>query len=80
MRLRRDRAGYQVAGGPGYRLKQARNLRDLAYARKDIEKAAQEMKMTVSDPVWIDVSEDVPGSGPFPKQVKAKLFNSPRVT
>ena len=54
--------------------KQARNLRDLAYARKDLDKAAQEMKMTVSTPVWIDMSEDQPDSGPFPGPIKAKLF------
>ena len=54
--------------------KQARNLRDLAYARKDVDKAAQEMKMTVSNPVWIDMSEDQPDSGPFPGPIKAKLF------
>jgi peptidyl-prolyl cis-trans isomerase D len=54
--------------------KQMRNLRDLAYARKDVEKAAGEMKMKASERVWIDMSEDQPGSGPFPKQVKAKLF------
>jgi peptidyl-prolyl cis-trans isomerase D len=53
--------------------KQARNLRDLAYARKDIAKAANDMKMTVPDPVWITMSEDRPDS-PFPEQVKAKLF------
>ena len=51
--------------------KQARNLRDLAYARKDIDKAALEMKMKVSDPVWIAMSEDQP---PFPEPIKAKLF------
>jgi peptidyl-prolyl cis-trans isomerase D len=51
--------------------KQARNLRDLAYARKDINKAALEMKMTVSDPVWIAMSED---QSPFPAPIKAKLF------
>ncbi len=51
--------------------KQARNLRDLAYARKDIDKAALEMKMRVSDPVWITMSEDQPD---FPAPVKAKLF------
>ncbi len=61
-------------GAQDIAFKQARNLRDLAYARKDIEKAAHEMKMTVSDPVWIDASEDVPGSSPFPKQIKAKLL------
>ncbi len=54
--------------------KQARNLRDLAYARKDLDKAALEMKMTVSNPVWIDVSEDQPDSGPFPGPIKTKLF------
>ncbi|MFZ0942271.1 MAG: SurA N-terminal domain-containing protein [Syntrophobacteraceae bacterium] len=51
--------------------KQARNLRDLAYARKDIGKAALEMKMKVSGPVWITMSEDQPV---FPAPVKAKLF------
>jgi peptidyl-prolyl cis-trans isomerase D len=51
--------------------KQARNLRDLAYARKDIDKAALEMKMRVSDPVWIAMPEDQPL---FPEQIKAKLF------
>ena len=54
--------------------KQARNLRDLAYARKDVDKAAQEMKMTVSNPVWIEMSEDQADSGPFPGAIKAKLF------
>jgi peptidyl-prolyl cis-trans isomerase D len=54
--------------------KQARNLRDLAYARKDLDKAALEMKMTVSNPVWIDTSEDQPDSGPFPGPIKTKLF------
>ena len=53
--------------------KQARNLRDLAYARKDIAKAAGEMKMAVSEPVWITMSEDTPDS-PFPAQVRSKLF------
>jgi hypothetical protein len=32
------------------------------------------MKIAASDPVWIDVAEDQPGLGPFPKQIKAKLF------
>jgi len=51
--------------------KQARNLRDLAYARKDIGKAALEMKMKVSGPVWITMLEDQPV---FSAPVKAKLF------
>jgi peptidyl-prolyl cis-trans isomerase D len=54
--------------------KQASNLRDLAYARKDLEKAAREMKMAAAERVWVDMSEDQPGSGPFPKQFRAKLF------
>ena len=58
-------------GAQDIALKQMRNLRDLAYARKDIDKAALEMKMTVSDPVWIAMSEDQP---PFPAPIKAKLF------
>ena len=54
--------------------KQARNLRDLAYARKDIAVAAQEMKMKISDPVWITLSENQPEAVPFPASVKSKLF------
>lgn len=54
--------------------KQMRNLRDLAYARKDIARAAAEMKMTVSDPVWITASENQGDSGPFPAAIRAKLF------
>ena len=61
-------------GAQDIAFKRARNLRDLAYARKDLDKAAQEMQMTVSSPVWIDKSEDQPDSGPFPRQIKAKLF------
>jgi peptidyl-prolyl cis-trans isomerase D len=64
----------KAQGAQDIAFKQANNLRDLAYARKDVGKAAREMQMKVSDPVWIDMSEDLPGSGPFPKQVKAKLF------
>jgi peptidyl-prolyl cis-trans isomerase D len=64
----------KAQGAQDIAFKQANNLRDLAYARKDVDKAAREMKMTVSDPVWIDMSEDQPGAGPFPKQTKAKLF------
>jgi len=58
-------------GAQDMAFKQARNLRDLAYARKDIDKAALEMKMRVSDPVWIAMPEDQPL---FPEQIKAKLF------
>ncbi len=58
-------------GAQDIAFKQARNLRDLAYARKDIDKAALEMKMKVSDPVWITMTEDSPA---FPAPVKAKLF------
>jgi len=58
-------------GAQDIAFKLARNLRDLAYARKDLDKAALEMKMTVSDPVWITMSEDQP---PFPAPIKAKLF------
>jgi peptidyl-prolyl cis-trans isomerase D len=58
-------------GAQDIAFKMARNLRDLAYARKDIDKAALEMKMTVSDPVWIAMSED---QSPFPAPIKAKLF------
>jgi peptidyl-prolyl cis-trans isomerase D len=58
-------------GAQDVAFKQARNLRDLAYARKDIDKAAQEMKMTVSNPVWITKSED---QAVFPAPIRAKLF------
>ena len=51
-----------------------RDLRDLAYARKDIDRAAQEMKLTVTGPTWIELASDQPDSGPFPPQVKSKLF------
>ncbi len=64
----------KAQGAQDIAFKQANNLRDLAYARKDLDKAAREMKLTVSEPVWIDMSEDRPGSSPFPKQIKAKLF------
>ncbi len=58
-------------GAQDMAFKQARNLRDLAYARKDIDKAALEMKMRVSGPVWIAMPEDQPL---FPAPIKAKLF------
>jgi peptidyl-prolyl cis-trans isomerase D len=61
-------------GAQDLAFKQARNLRDLAYARKDIDKAALEMKMTLSDPIWIAISEDQPDSGLFPAPIKTKLF------
>ncbi len=51
-----------------------RDLRDLAYARKDIGKAAQELKLQVTGPEWIQQAPDQPDSGPFPPQVKAKIF------
>jgi peptidyl-prolyl cis-trans isomerase D len=64
----------KAQGAQDTAFKQTTNLRDLAYARKDVDKAAREMKISVSEPVWIDMSEDRPGAGPFPKQIKAKLF------
>jgi peptidyl-prolyl cis-trans isomerase D len=54
--------------------KRVRDLRDLAYARKDIDKAAQEMKLAVTGPIWIEMAADQPDSGPFPLQLKTKLF------
>lgn len=53
--------------------KKARELRDLAYARKDLAKAAQEMKLAITDTVWIE-SRAESQSGPFPAQFRAKLF------
>jgi peptidyl-prolyl cis-trans isomerase D len=54
--------------------KKARDLRDVAYARKDIEKAGQELKLPAVASVWIDLGTDQPDSGPFPQQARAKLF------
>lgn len=50
-----------------------RDLRDLAYARKDVDRAAQELKLTVTGPVWIEMAEQA-DPGPFTPQIKAKLF------
>jgi peptidyl-prolyl cis-trans isomerase D len=54
--------------------KKARELRDVAYARKDIDKAAQELKFTAPSTAWIDMAEDKAESGPFTQQAKTKLF------
>ena len=56
----KSRKDIRSQGAQDIAFKQARNLRDLAYARKDIDKAALEMKMKVSGPVWITMSEDQP--------------------
>ncbi len=61
-------------GAQDLAFKQAQNLRDLANARKDIAKAAAEMKMTVLGPVRITMPEDQAGSTPFPAPIREKLF------
>lgn len=63
---------YQKAKDVAYA--KVRDLRDLSYARKDIGKAAQELKLQVTGPEWIQQAADQPDSGPFPPQVKAKIF------
>ncbi len=49
----------------------ARELRDLAYARKDIQKAAQELNLPFAGTVWIDAKEQSP---PFPEKFTGKLL------
>lgn len=63
---------HQEAGELAYR--QAQNLRDLAYARKDLGKAALELKMKASAPVWITLSEKEAQGSPFDQSVREKLF------
>ncbi|MEN6439086.1 MAG: SurA N-terminal domain-containing protein [Syntrophobacter sp.] len=53
--------------------KKARELRDLAYARKDLAKAAEEMKLALTDTVLIEARAENQ-SGPFPAQFRSKLF------
>ncbi len=53
--------------------KKARELRDLAYARKDLAKAAEEMKLALTDTVWIESRAEAQ-TGPFPAQFRSKLF------
>ncbi|MDR3567797.1 MAG: SurA N-terminal domain-containing protein [Syntrophobacteraceae bacterium] len=62
----------KVQGARDLAYKQAQNLRDLAYARKDIDKAALELKMKALAPVWITLSQNQ--SGIFTKPVVDKLF------
>ncbi len=49
----------------------ARELRDLAYARKDIQKAAQELNIPFTGTVWIEARGE---SQQFPPQLTGKLF------
>lgn len=55
--------------------KKARELRDLAYARKDLAKAAEEMKIPVAGTVWIEQKGNQEGAVPFPPEFKARLFD-----
>jgi peptidyl-prolyl cis-trans isomerase D len=52
--------------------KKAQHLRDLAYARQDLAKAALELKMRASDPVWISLNQ--PPVAPLTKPIVQKLF------
>ncbi|MGC9194051.1 MAG: SurA N-terminal domain-containing protein [Syntrophobacteraceae bacterium] len=52
--------------------KKAQHLRDLAYARQDLAKAALELKMKASDPVWITLNQ--PAVAPLTKPIIQKLF------
>lgn len=52
----------------------ARDLLDLAYARKDVARAAQELKLPSAQTVWIDQASDQPDPGPFSKQIRNRLF------
>ncbi|MDR3554857.1 MAG: SurA N-terminal domain-containing protein [Syntrophobacteraceae bacterium] len=54
--------------------KQAQELRDLAYARQDIAKAALELKMKASAPVWITLSENQAQAGSLTRSIREKLF------
>ena len=54
--------------------KDAQNLRDEAYAMQDMDKAALKLKMKVSAPVWITMSEKQSPANPFPRGARAKLF------
>lgn len=54
--------------------KKARDLRDVAYARKDIEKAAQELKLSAPAMVWIEMAADQADAALFSQQTKTKLF------
>ncbi len=55
--------------------KKARDLRDIAFARKDMEKAAQEIKLGKAGTTWIDAKESQPDAWPFTPQIKSKLFD-----
>ncbi|MFZ2445368.1 MAG: SurA N-terminal domain-containing protein [Syntrophobacteraceae bacterium] len=54
--------------------KKGREFRDLAYARKDIEKAAQEMKLGPVNTTWIELRGEGPDSAMLTPQIKGKLF------
>lgn len=51
-----------------------RDLRDLAYARKDIGKAAAELKLQVTGQTWVEQTLSPSESDPFPPPVTAKIF------
>jgi peptidyl-prolyl cis-trans isomerase D len=54
--------------------KKARDLRDIAYARKDLEKGAQELKLPGPATAWIEMGGDQIDPKVFPQQAKTKLF------
>jgi len=57
-----------------YAFKKARDLRDVAYARKDIEKAAQELKLPAPSSTWVELAGDQADSAVFSQKDKTKLF------
>lgn len=57
-----------------YAFKKARDLRDVAYARKDIEKAAQELKLAAPTSIWIELAGDPTDFVAFSQKDKTKLF------
>ena len=63
----------KVQGAKDRAYKQAENLRDLAYARQDITKAAQELKMKVAAPVWVTMSENERQQAPLTSRIREKL-------
>ncbi len=61
-------------GAANLAYKDAQHLSDLAYAKQDIARAALELKMKVSDPVWITLSGNQPRAGLFTQPIREKLF------
>ena len=65
---------FKLQGARDLAYKQAQNLRDVAYARQNIAKAALELKMKVLPPLWMTMSENQALAGPFTQSLREKLF------